>query len=84
MMIWIVNAKHLDDYKVQVEFNDGVIGIINFLDILGNDKRMIIRELLDLNKFKTVRVDYDTLCWDNGVDFAPEFLYDKIRLKEVA
>jgi len=31
--------------------------------------------------FKTVRVDYDTLCWDNGVDFAPEYLYEMATTK---
>jgi hypothetical protein len=35
--------------------------------------------LLDMDKFRTVRVDLDTLCWDNGVDFAPEYLYEIIN-----
>jgi hypothetical protein len=28
----------------------------------------------------------DTLCWDNGVDFAPEYLYERIMegIKKVA
>jgi len=30
----------------------------------------------------TVRLDLNTLCWDNGVDFAPEYLYEHIKAGE--
>jgi hypothetical protein len=46
IMAWIVRAELKGDYKVFIEFNDGMS---------------------------------DTLCWDNGVDFAPEYLYEKIK-----
>jgi len=78
-MVWIVNAELRENYQVFVEFNDGVSGIIDFKEKLDNDHRQIIRDLLDLNKFKTVKVEIDTLCWDNGADFAPEYLYEKIK-----
>ena len=77
-MIWVIRAELKDNYRVFVEFNDGISGIIDFEDKLNNDHRRVVRDLLDLNRFKTVRVDLDTLCWDNGVDFAPEYLYEKI------
>jgi hypothetical protein len=77
-MIWVVKAELKDSYSVFVEFNDGVSGIIDFKEKLEKDHRQIVKELLDVNKFKTVKVNLDTLCWDNGVDFAPEFLYEKI------
>ena len=78
-MVWIVKAELKDNYKVLVEFNDGKAGIIDFKEKLNNDHRQIIRDLLDLKKFKTVKVGMDTLCWDNGVDFAPEYLYEKVK-----
>jgi uncharacterized protein YkvS len=78
-MVWVVRAELKDGYKVFMEFNDGVSGIIDFKEKLNNDHRQIVRDLLDMNKFKTVKVDLDTLCWDNGVDFAPEYLYEKIK-----
>jgi len=80
-MVWVVKVELKDDYKVFVEFNDGMSGIIDFQEKLNNDNRQIIRDLLDINKFKTVKLDLDTLCWDNGVDFAPEYLYEIIREK---
>ena len=78
-MVWIVNAELKENYQVFVEFNDGVSGIIDFKEKLDNDHRQVIRDLLDLTKFKTVKLEVDTLCWDNGVDFAPEYLYEKVK-----
>ena len=75
-MIWVVKMELKNDYNVFVEFNDGTAGIIDFKDKLINDHREIINDLLDLKIFKTVKVALDTLCWDNGVDFAPEYLYE--------
>jgi uncharacterized protein YkvS len=77
-MIWVVNAEWVGGYKVFVEFNDGIDGTIDLREKLNSDHRQIVRDLLDIDKFKTVKVDYDTLCWENGVDFAPEYLYEKI------
>jgi hypothetical protein len=78
-MVWVVKAELMDGYEVFVEFNDGTSGLIDFKEKLRNDHRQIITDLLDLDKFRTVKVDLDTLCWDNGVDFAPEYLYEIIN-----
>ena len=85
-MIWVVKAELKDNYKVLLEFNDGTNGIIDFKEKLASDHREIIRDLLDINKFNTVKVDMDTLCWENGVDFAPEYLYEMVNgeMKKVA
>jgi hypothetical protein len=84
MMVWVVKAEIIENYKIHIEFNDGISGIIDFNEKLHNDHRQIVRELLDLKIFKTVKVDMDTLCWDNGVDFAPEYLYEQIKMLEKA
>jgi hypothetical protein len=28
----------------------------------------------------TIHPDFHTLCWPNGADFAPEFLFEQMRL----
>jgi hypothetical protein len=81
-MVWVVNAEILEEYKIEVKFNDGTEGIIDFQNIIEDDNREIIRELLDKNKFQTARVEYDTLVWENGVDFAPEYLYERVKAEE--
>ena len=70
------------DYTVYVEFNDGYSGVIDFKEKLKKDHREIIRELLDLEKFNTVKLERHTLCWDNEVDFAPEYLYEMVTAQK--
>ena len=81
-MVWVIKAELKEAYKIFVEFNDGLSGIIDFYDMLKSDHRQIIRELLDFEVFKTVKTDLDTICWDNGVDFAPEYLYDQVKIQQ--
>ena len=38
------------------------------------------KELKDKKLFDTVRVSFDTIEWDNGLDFDPEVLYEKSSL----
>ena len=83
-MVWVVKSELKENYKVFIEFNDGLCGIIDFHNKLINDHRHIVRELLDLEIFKTVKTGLDTICWDNGVDFAPEYLYEQIQIQQKA
>jgi len=81
-MVHIINAELKNEYNVYVEFNNGEKGTINFKDIFENDHRKIIRELLNKELFKTLKVNLNTLCWDNEVDFAPDYLYEKMKIEE--
>jgi len=81
-MVHVINAELKNEYNVYVEFNNGKKGTINFKDILENDHRKIIRELLNKELFKTLKVNLNTLCWDNEVDFAPDYLYEQMKVEE--
>ena len=83
-MLGITSVSLEDDYTIYVEFNDGKKGIINLKNELEKDHRPIIHELLDLELFKTVKIKFDTLSWDNGVDIAPEYLYDQMIIQKKA
>jgi hypothetical protein len=83
MPFWVINMELREDYKIYIEFNDGCKGIIDFYHKLTTDHRDIIRALININKFSAVKIERHTLCWDNGVDFAPEYLYDQVKSKMV-
>jgi len=36
----------------------------------------VFRELKDLSLFKTARVSFNSVAWDNDADFDPEALYE--------
>lgn len=74
MILNVVEAKYLEDYKMIITFNDGSNKIIDLEKTVFEDNRKIFRELQDINQFKNFRIDYGTVCWANGLDLAPEYL----------
>lgn len=76
MFIHVEEAKYLEDYKVELKFNDGKKGIV---DLQSELYGTMFEPLKDKSIFSKVRVDKDleTITWENGADLAPEFLYFK-------
>ena len=52
-------------------------------NIIKNDHRSIFYELIDKKKFSEIKTDLDTITWSNGLDLAPEFLYDLLKKQEI-
>jgi hypothetical protein len=85
MIISVINAELRDDYEVYVEFDNGAKGVIDFKKILEDERSQLMRDLLNKELFKTMKINLDTLCWDNDVDFAPDYLYEQVMAaKKVA
>ncbi|MEA1972891.1 MAG: DUF2442 domain-containing protein [Candidatus Cloacimonadota bacterium] len=76
MFIFVEEAKYLEDYKVELKFNDGKKGIA---DLESELYGTMFEPLKDKSIFSKVKVDEDleTITWENGADLAPEFLYYK-------
>ena len=74
MFLHVSDAHYLDDYKVEVLFNDGRKGIADLSSALEGPA---FQQLQDITVFAQLRVDkeLDTIVWPNGADFAPEFFY---------
>jgi len=81
MYIGIKSVKPLEDYEILLEFENGEERVFDLKPYLSLGK---FSELKDSNKFKTVRVSFDTIEWDNNIDLDPEFLYEKSRKIEKA
>ena len=78
-IITITSAIYLAGYTVCLKFNDGVEGVVNLKNQLNGE---IFTPLKDINYFKQFALDGWTITWENGADFAPEFLY-KLTLKQI-
>ncbi len=64
-------AKYLQDFRIWLSFNDGSSGIVDLSRELGEG---VFKPLNDKSYFRRFKVRWHTLAWDNGADFAPEFL----------
>jgi hypothetical protein len=78
-MIRVTDAKPLGAYRLWVEFSDSLAGEIDLADLIANDPRPIVAALRDPVVFAALRVDMDTVVWDNGFDLAPEYLHARVN-----
>ena len=83
-MVWIIKAEYVAYYKIRVTFNNDESGVIDLEEAICHDKRPIFAELIDTNKFRQFKVDFDTIVWENGLDLAPEYLYDFLKQSQHA
>lgn len=75
MFVHVTNAKYCGDYRVWLSFNDGKEGEIDLVHELYGQ---VFEPLKDKEFFKSFKLEGHTLSWDNGADFAPEFLHEQI------
>ncbi|MFP4683952.1 MAG: DUF2442 domain-containing protein [Ectothiorhodospira sp.] len=71
-----MNVTPSDDYTLQVAFDNGERGTLDMKPYLDFG---VFQRLKDRNAFKRVRVSFDTVEWDSGIDLDPEFVYEKCR-----
>ncbi|ADE13447.1 conserved hypothetical protein [Nitrosococcus halophilus Nc 4] len=71
----ITEAKYIDGYKLWLKFNDGTEGRIDLSSELYGE---IFEPLKDINYFRQFSIQGNTVAWENGADFAPEFLREHI------
>ena len=79
MLPRVKRASYVRDYVIRIMFSDGAAGEVDFEKELEGE---VFEPLRDLSYFKQFEVhpELHTLTWPNGADFAPEFLYDKIKI----
>jgi hypothetical protein len=77
MFLHVTDAKYIKDYTIWVEFNDMTSAN---LDLSSELDEGVFKPLQDVDYFKNFKIRGHTLSWDNGADFAPEFLHEKARL----
>ena len=73
-LIKVVNVDYIKDYIVDLKYTNGEKKRVDFFPLLKSGKK---QELLNKNNFILFGLNYWTLEWYNGVDFAPDFLYQQ-------
>ena len=65
-----------DDYKLEIEFANGEIGVYDCAPLLDFG---VFRELRDINYFKPARAEGGTVAWPHEQDICPDTLYEDAK-----
>jgi hypothetical protein len=76
MILNIIKADYIKDFKIKILFNDGVEKIVDLKNYIFSKKHPYFQPLKQIEKFQQFQV-HKTLIWDSGADIAPEYLYNK-------
>jgi hypothetical protein len=74
----VVGVAVVGDYRLRLLFDDGTAGDVDFSSRTWNG---VFEPLRDPRYFAKVTVDPElaTIVWPNGLDLAPEPLYEEAR-----
>jgi hypothetical protein len=81
-LVDVTGVEVVGDHRLRLTFEDGTVGDVDFST---REWRGVLEPLRDPTYFARVRVDPEcgTIAWPNGVDLAPEPLYDEARRNPV-
>ncbi len=74
----VVSAKAVDNYQVELSFNDGTVGVVDMKGwVVGAGG--VFEPLSDERIFRQVRVSRTggTIEWPGGIDLCPDVLYSR-------
>jgi hypothetical protein len=72
----VVKVSPGKDYVLSIVFDNGESGTLDMKKFLDFG---VFKRLKNYDIFKTVRVSFDTIEWDTGIDLDPEFIYAECR-----
>ena len=73
----ITSAEYVEGYKLKIEFENGLSGVVDFSDY--TQRGGVFENFKDLAFFRqfTISKELGTIVWNGEVDIAPETIYKK-------
>ena len=71
MFLEITHASYINDYMLSLKFNDGAEMTVDLENELNGS---VFNPLKDKSEFRKFSIGFNTIEWENGADFAPEYL----------
>jgi hypothetical protein len=65
MVISIVKAQYLEEYKIKVQFSDGIERTVDFSEFLNAAKNPMTRKYLDKTLFKAFTISHGDIVWND-------------------
>ncbi|SMM98619.1 hypothetical protein SPONN_1473 [uncultured Candidatus Thioglobus sp.] len=72
--IAVKSVQALDDYQLNIVFNNNEQGVLDMKPYLNFG---VFKRIKDVKVFNSVSVAFDTVEWDKEIDLDPEFVYQK-------
>lgn len=69
----IKKAEYMDGYRLRLFFDNGEVRIVDLESSLSGS---VFQPLIDPDYFRRFTIPFNTVQWENGADFAPEYLYE--------
>ena len=73
MFLEVSKATYLDNYRIMLTFNNGEKKTVDLKNELNGTAFEPLRQI---DYFKDFQIKYNTIEWNNGADYAPEYLYE--------
>ena len=72
LLIDVIKVEALENYKLKLTFENGKIKMFDMREYL---ELPVFEKLKNIEEFKTARIDFGTVVWDEKTDMAPDELY---------
>ena len=73
MFMEVIKAEYIDGFRLLLLFNNGERRIVDLSNSLNGS---VYTPLKNIEYFKRFSIKFNTVEWENGADFAPEYLYE--------
>ena len=72
----INSVKHIEDYLLEVRFEDGTIKIVDFKSFVHEERSPMTTQFKDKDRFANAEVCAGHLTWEDGqMDISSESIY---------
>lgn len=75
----VVSVHANEDFSLGLVFEDGARDVLDMAPYLDFG---VFKQIKNFDQFKRVRIAFDTVEWECGVDLDPEFIRAKRRMLE--
>jgi uncharacterized protein DUF2442 len=72
----VAGVTPTDDYKLEITFTNGEVGVFDCSPLLGFG---VFKEFRDIDYFKRASVEGGTVAWPHEQDICPDTLYAESR-----
>ncbi len=70
----VKRVKAIEGHRLILEFDNGQCRVFNATPLLSTGR---FRDVVSPEAFAKVKVVFDTVQWENGLDLDPEYLYER-------